>query len=172
MTYHIYYNDEAIGPYEMEQMKEMIESGILTPETLAICEGSEEWKAASEIEGLFDKAPEAKTSTEEKAVPKADESKSPAPKKTSSFDVAPKKGAMPAKKSGFAPKQSKGGPAKSAAGAMPKADDNMTPEQKAAFDAAMAKKEGGGGSKKRLIIMLGVLIVVGVVAGLYFGGII
>lgn len=185
MNYHIYYNDEAIGPYTMDQMKEMIESGVLTPETLVFPEGAADWVAASTLEGLFegDAAEEKSEDPVEEAVEEAAEdisvekeseedtpaTKAPAAKKTFGMGAAPKKGAMPAKKSGFALKRSGGTPVKKTAAPAPEGDEgtgepvtesgapvnapeNMTPEQQAAFEAAMAKK--GEKSEKSFVVIL------------------
>ncbi len=186
MSYHIYYNNESMGPYALEQMKEMVTSGILTPESLVFIEGASEWQPATSIEGLFENTPTAQAIVAEESEPiveavkevvaetPAPAAKAPAAKKTLNMGLAAKSATSPIKKAVSAVKTVEPVVKKIVGisvnkvakvdeeGALPAAPANMTPEQKAAYEAAMAKKAAGGGgkSKKKLFIIIGIVVVV------------
>jgi hypothetical protein len=207
--YHIYYNQEAVGPYELAQLKQMAQDGIITPETLVFPEGATDWLPAQKVDGIFEVAASAPEPTPVQEVVEepieeitpAHEEVAPAQKAPTSFPpkgLGPKPamgapvggmkkavlGNSPMKKAALGPKPTMGSPIgglkkqatsapKSAvgdAGAM-----NMTPEQKAAFDEAMAKRdasEGSAISKKKKLIIIGsvvfVTVIIAVAAGIFF----
>ena len=164
MNYFIYHNDEVAGPYTVEQMLEMLGTGLLTSESLVFIDGEADWKAFADIPEL--KAP-AKAPAPVKAAEPAKAASGPKPGggPAPAKKVGPKPSAAPVKKT--AP------PAKKAVSA-PTADDGaaapMSDKQREAYEAAMAKKESGGGSKMKWVAIIGgsLLGVLAIVAALVY----
>lgn len=52
--YYIYHEDEVVGPYDVEQLREIAASGLLSTESLVCLEGASDWQAATTVEGLFE----------------------------------------------------------------------------------------------------------------------
>ncbi len=52
LAYHVAKDKKAIGPFDMEKLMEMANSGELTPDSLVWKKGMKDWKKAGEVEDL------------------------------------------------------------------------------------------------------------------------
>jgi Zn-dependent protease with chaperone function len=57
MTYHVSLNNEIKGPFSIEALRQMIEEGSIRESTFIIGEGSQDWVAARDLEGLYIRPP-------------------------------------------------------------------------------------------------------------------
>jgi hypothetical protein len=91
MNYYIYYNEEVVGPYTNEQMVEMLQSGILNPESPVMLEGESDWKKVSDIKAIGAPAPVAQPAVKSPAPVK----KALSPNQFSAFVFATAYATMP-----------------------------------------------------------------------------
>lgn len=60
VTYHVFVNNVQQGPFNMEQLQQMVQQGILTPQTYVWTNGMQQWGAASsrpDLASLFGAVP-------------------------------------------------------------------------------------------------------------------
>jgi len=57
MSWFYQRGSEQVGPVEFDELRRLVESGVITRETLVWSKGMEDWQSAGVVEGLFSTPP-------------------------------------------------------------------------------------------------------------------